>query len=249
MSALKGLRVVVTRAEHQAEELAAPLRQRGAEVILLPMIAIAPATDLQPLREAVSRANEYDWIIFTSQNSVEAFAGYDRSGEVQRFKVAAVGRATLEAAEQRGLHVHLVPQKYVAESLVDTFASVNLVGKRILIPSAAVTRDVIPRKLEERGAIVTLVEAYRNIVPDEAARAASLVFRDPLPHWVSFASASAIENLVALVDLQLLKRVKIATIGPVTSNAVEKYGLTVTVEANPHDVNGIVAGIVNWEAK
>src|SRR4051794_12618096 len=150
MSALEGVRVVVTRAEHQAEELAGPLRQLGAEVILLPTIAIAPPANLRPLREAVRLANEYDWIIFSSQNSVDAFASHIRFGDLQTFKVAAVGRATREAAEQRGFKVHLVPEKYVAESLVEAFASVNVSGKRILIPSAAVTRDVIPRALEQQ---------------------------------------------------------------------------------------------------
>ena len=247
MASLNGLRIVVTRAANQAEELAAPLRQLGAEVMLLPTIAIAPPEDPEPLRKAVSAANEYDWVIFTSQNSVDAFATYYRSGDAQTFRVATVGRATREAAEQRGFQVHLVPEKYVAESLVDAFAAEDLLGKRILIPSAAVTRDVVPRALEQRGALVTVVEAYRNILPDTAAQKASVIFRNPLPDWILFASPSALENLVALVDVQVLKGVKIATIGPVTSRAVEKCGLIVAAEANPHDVNGMVRAVLDHQ--
>jgi len=244
MGSLKGLRVVVTRAVHQAEELAAPLRQLGADVILLPTIAIGPPADMRPLQEAAGYANDYDWIIFTSHNSVEAFGSYRPTGQDQRFKVATVGKATRDAAEARGLTVHLMPDKYVAEALADAFASEDLTSRHILIPSAAVTRDVIPRKLEERGAIVTVVEAYRNVLPKGAAQDAARVFREPLPDWVLFASPSAVDNLTSLVDRQTLGCIKIATIGPVTSMAVRKHGLTVTAEADPHDVNGLVQSIL-----
>jgi uroporphyrinogen-III synthase len=229
---------------HQAEELAAPLRQLGADVILLPTIAIGPPADMRPLQEAAGCANDYDWIIFTSQNSVEAFSSHRPTGQAQRFKVATVGKATRDAAEALGLTVHLVPDKYVAEALADAFASEDLTRKNILIPSAAVTRDVIPRKLEERGAIVRVVEAYRNVLPAGAAQEAARVFREPLPDWVLFASPSAVDNLACLVDGHKLGCIKIATIGPVTSIAVRKHGLTVTAEADPHDVNGLIQSVV-----
>jgi uroporphyrinogen-III synthase len=244
MGSLKGLRIVVTRAAHQAEELAGPLRQLGADVILFPTIAIGPPADVRPLRAAARSANNYDWIIFTSQNSVAAFSSHLPIGEAQGFKVAAIGRATREAAEAQGLSVHLVPEKYVAESLADAFASEDLVGKHVLIPRAAVTRDVIPRKLEELGAVVRVVEAYCNVVPDGAGDQAAQVFREPLPDWILFASSSAVEKLVALVDVQKLQRMKIGTIGPITSATVQKFGLSVAAEANPHDTGGMVDAVV-----
>lgn len=244
MESLNGLRIVVTRAVHQAEELAAPLQQLGADLILLPTIAIGPPLDSRPLQEAASRANDYDWIIFTSQNSVEAFVPHAPLSQAQSFKVAAVGRVTGQAAERHGLKVHLVPERYVAESLACAFTLENLAGKRILIPSAAVTRDVIPKILVNRGAIVTVVEAYRNVLPEGLAEQASLVFHHPLPDWVLFASSSAVDNLAAFVHLQILREVKIASIGPVTSKAVEKHGLTVAAEANPHDISGLVRAVV-----
>jgi uroporphyrinogen-III synthase len=246
MASLTGLRIVVTRAAHQAEELAAPLRELGADVILLPTIAIGPPADVRPLQEAARRANDYDWIIFTSQNSVAAFSSHlaTGDGEAQEFKVAAIGKATRDAAEARGVKVHLVPEKYVAESLADAFASEDLAGKHVLIPSAAVTRDVIPRKLEECGAIVSVVEAYTNVLPDGAGDQAARVFREPLPDWILFASSSAVEKLVALVDVQKLQRMKIGTIGPITSATVQKFGLSVAAEANPHDIGGMVNAVV-----
>lgn len=246
MASLTGIRVVVTRAAHQAEELAGPLRELGADVILLPTIGIGPPADVRPLQQAGLQANEYDWVIFTSQNGVEAFTSHWQDRGVQRFKVAAVGKATRDAAERLGFHVDLVPQTYVAESLVDAFDCIELRGKRILLPGAAVTRDVVAGDLEKRGASVTAVEAYRNVVPEEAATRAGEVFQPPMPDWVLFASPSAVDNLARIIPVEQLERVKIATIGPVTSRAVEKWGMTVAAEANPYDVRGLVAAVESF---
>jgi len=232
------VRVVVTRAEKQAEELAGPLRERGVEVILLPVIGIAPPADGQALKAAAKRANEYDWIVFTSVNAIEAFAAELREPVTAR--IATVGAATREAAEEHGFKVSVTPAKYVAEALVEALGAEKLAGCRMLIPSAAVTRDVVPAGLRERGAQVVVVEAYRNVVPEGAAARAAEVFSEPLPDWVTFASSSAVDHLVKLVDAAILRRVKIATIGPVTSATVRKHGLNVTAEAEIHTVEGLV---------
>lgn len=246
MRRLDGVRVVVTRAAHQAEELARPLRELGAEVILVPVIGIAPPADPGPLREAAARANEYDWIIFTSANAITAFlAELPHSPAVCKAHVATVGAATRDAAERFGFAVALTPERYVAESLVEAFAGQELNGRRILIPSAAVTRDVVAAELRKRGARVDVVEAYRNVVPREAAERSADVFREPYPDWVTFASSSAVDNLIRLIGPEPLRHVKIATIGPVTSNTVRKHGLKVAAEAPVHTVDGIVEAIRN----
>jgi uroporphyrinogen-III synthase len=242
---LDGLRIVVTRAAHQAEELARPLRALGAEAILLPVIAIAPPLDPGPLKEAAGRANEYDWIVFTSANAVACWVAQLADPPSQgRARVATVGAATRECAERYGLAVAITPQKYIAESLVESFGSEQLAGRRILIPSAAVTRDVVATELRRRGAQVDVVEAYRNAIPSAAAKQARELFRDPLPHWVTFASSSAVAHLVELVGAAPLRQVKIAAIGPVTSDTVNKCGLRVTVEARLPTVDGLVNAIV-----
>lgn len=244
MGQLTGLRIVVTRAVHQAEELAQPLRELGAEVILVPVIGIAPPADSGPLQAAANGAGQYDWIIFTSANAVQAFAAeLPYPAAACQVRVATVGPATRELAEQLGFSVRLVPERYVAESLVEAFAAEELNGRRILIPSAAVTRDVVPVKLRERGAQVDVVEAYNNVIPPEAAELAGSVFREPYPDWVTFASSSAVDNLVRLIGTGPLRFVKIATIGPVTSESVRKHELTVVVEADPHTIEGLVAAI------
>ncbi|HEY7304219.1 MAG TPA: uroporphyrinogen-III synthase [Bryobacteraceae bacterium] len=244
MRPLEGVRVVVTRAVHQAEELAGPLRDLGAKVILAPVIGIAPPADATPLHDAARRADDYDWIIFTSANAVEAFATLLSAPPAGcQARIAVIGAATRESAEQHGFSVALIPERYVAESLVETFAATDLNERRILIPSAAVTRDLIPDELRKRGAHVDVVEAYRNVLPPEAAEHAVAVFREPYPHWVTFASSSAVGNLVQLVGVAQVSPVKIATIGPVTSETVRKHGLEVAVEAEIHSIEGLVRAI------
>lgn len=244
MKPLEGLRVVVTRAAHQAEELAAPLRERGAEVLLLPVIAIAPPADPRSLELAAAQADRFDWIVFTSANAITAFVAVLGTEPSQlRARIGTVGSATRTRAEQAGFTVSLTPEKYVAEELVTALEGEKLVGQRILIPSAAITRDAVAPALRAHGATVDVVEAYRNVIPDSAAAQTWEIFREPLPDWVTFASASAVENLVRLAGAHKLARVKIASIGPVTSSAVRAHGLEITAEGVPHTVAGLVASI------
>ena len=244
MQPLAGVRIVVTRAAHQIEELAGPLRALGADVILLPTIAIAPPKNLAPLRQAAAHCNQYDWIIFTSVNAVEAFAAELPQASNCQARIATVGTATAQAAERCGFSVSLIPEKYIAESLVETFAQEDLKDRRILIPSAAVTRDIVPRELRKLGAQVDVVEAYRNVLPPETAQKAASIFCEPYPDWVLFASSSAVEHLVALVGKEPLRNVSIGTIGPATSQIVTKAGLTVATEAAVHSIPGLVEAIV-----
>lgn len=237
---LAGLRVVVTRAPHQADELAQPLGALGAKVIVLPVIDIAPPLDPVALNQAIEHINRYDWIIFTSTNAIRALGKQPCPA-----RIATVGASTREFAERNGWNVTLTPDTYVAEALIEAFANENLQGQRILIPSAAVTRDVVRDELTRRGALVDVVEAYRNVMPAGAAENAKKVFQPPYPDWLTFASSSAVENLAQLVHLDTLKQSKIASIGPVTSKTIRQHGLTVTAEAQPHNISGLVEAITH----
>jgi uroporphyrinogen-III synthase len=237
---LNGLRIVVTRSAQQAEELARPLRERGATPILLPVIGIVPPEDPTALAQAISRIDSYDWIVFSSVNSVKALGKQDC-----RARIATVGAATRDFAKQQGFMVSVTPESYVAEALVEALGAEDLRGQRILIPSAAVTRDVVRQELVRRGARVDVVEAYCNVMPDEAPRMANEVFREPFPDWITFASSSAVDNLASLVSREVLRRSKIASIGPVTSKTIRGRALAVDAEAVVHTITGLVAAIEN----
>ncbi len=246
MTPLEGLRIVVTRAAHQAEELAHLLREQGAAVLLVPVIAIAPPSNPEPLR-AAARSDKYDWIIFTSANAVSAFAQeLRRMKKICRARIAVIGSGTREAAEACHLHVSVMPERYVAESLVEALGlpAGETACPNILIPSAAVTRDVVAPALRQRGAQVDVVEAYRNVLPPGAMELVRSVFQQPYPDWITFASPSAVTNLVNLAGTDIVQKSKLASIGPVTSAKIREFGLTVEAEAGVHNMSALVEAII-----
>lgn len=245
---LAGRRIVITRARAQAAGLADKLAALGAEVIEFPTIEIQPPEDPQPLERAAASVSEYDWIIFTSANGVRAFM--DRSPELSAFagRVCAIGPATRRAAETAGLRVDVVPDEYVAESLVAAFSGEEIAGKRILLPRAAVARDVVPDELRARGAQVDVVEAYRTVVPEGAPALARRVFgADRKPDWITFTSSSTVTNFVKAAGVEALGGVRVASIGPVTSATARGLGIAVTVEAEEFTSSGLVAAIAAFD--
>jgi hydroxymethylbilane synthase len=250
-SPLLGQRVVVTRAREQAGDLSTKLRARGAEVVELPTIEIQAPADPAPLDRAIAALSMFDWIVFTSANGVRAFAmrgGHQMPG--LRASICAIGPATRQAVEELGLRVSLVPEEYVAESLVAAFAEIDLRGKRILLPRAAVARDVVPDQLRLLGAEVEVVEAYRTVVPASAgARAAELFLEGARPDWITFTSSSTVKNFVAAAPAAALHGVRVASIGPVTSATARKLGIAVNAEAATFTTDGVVEAIVNAVAR
>jgi uroporphyrinogen-III synthase len=232
----------VTRDRRQAGELAEPLEELGAEVLLLPVIEIQPPADPEPLERALLQLHAYDWIIFTSVNGVRSFV--NALGDIRslRAKVCAIGPATAAAVAALRIKVDRMPTEYVAESLLEALAGDDLAGKRILLPRAAVARDLVPMELTRRGAVVDVVEAYRTGVPSDAAtRAREVLARNPT--WITFTSSSTVKNLVSIAGRESLANIKIASIGPITSATARELGLTVHAEANPHTIPGLVSAI------
>lgn len=246
---LFGQRIVITRAREQADDFAARLHALGAEAIEFPTIAIRPAEDYAPLDRAIACLADYDWLIFTSANGVRYFLErLDRSSvdlRALRARLCAIGPATREALGRLHLKVDLVPERYVAESLLAAFQDIDLAGKKILLPRAAVARDLIPRELTARGARLDVVEAYRTVVPEEsAARAAEISRPGRRPEWITFTSSSTVKNFLALAGREALEGVKIASIGPVTSDTARRHGLHVTAEARRYTIDGLVEAML-----
>jgi len=240
-------RIVVTRAREQAGALAERLQALGADAIELPTIEIRPATHPGPLDRAIANLASYDWLIFTSATGVRCFvARLDRSAadwRSLRARICAIGPATRAAIEALHLKVDLMGAEYVAEGLLAAFAGHDLAGKRILLPRAAVARDLVPVELGRRGAQVEVVEAYRTAMPDDAAARAAEVFARK-PDWITFTSSSTVENFVAAAGAAALEGVKVASIGPVTSQTARSLGIPVTVEAATYTIDGLVQAIL-----
>lgn len=245
---LEGKRIVVTRARGQAGALCAKLSALGAEVIEFPTIEIRPAADYGPLDGAIARLESYDWLIFTSANAVRFFLERVRHCQANlsalRARICAIGPATRSAVEALGLKVELMPEEYVAESLVAAFASEELAGKRILLPRAAVARDLVPTELAARGARVDVVEAYRTVVPENAPALARKLFSGRKPDWITFTSSSTVTNFVAAAGAAALDGVRVASIGPVTTATAQQHGIPVSTQAAEFTIEGLVQAIV-----
>ena len=239
---LFGQRIVVTRARGQAEALSSRLHALGADVIELPAIEIQPALDYGPLDKAIANLGSYDWLIFTSANGVRFFLDrLDRSAvdlRALRAHICAIGPATRAAIEALHLKVDLMGTDYVAEGMLAAFAAHNLAGQRILLPRAAVARDLVPVELTRRGAVVDVVEAYRTVAP-----AGAFDLSDK-PDWITFTSSSTVRNFVAMAGADAIAGVKVASIGPVTSATARELGIEVTVEASVFTVDGLVDAIL-----
>ncbi len=240
---LFGKKIVITRDRRQSSLLAEPLEALGAETLFVPVIEIADAAESSSLELAIQNLAAYDWLIFTSVNGVRHFVeALDRSDRDLRdlnAKLCAIGPATRAAVEALHLRVDVMPEEYVAESLVKALAGENLKGKRVLLPRAAVARDLVPDTLRERGAVVDVVEAYRTVIPaDAVARAKEALAHKP--DWITFTSSSTVKNFLAVAGREALAGIKVASIGPVTSATARAAGLVVDVEAEPHTIEGLV---------
>jgi uroporphyrinogen III methyltransferase/synthase len=241
---LFGRRVVVTRTREQASQLSTALREVGAEVVEVPVIEIvAPADGGAALADAAGRLGEYDWVVVTSPNGATRLLG--AAADARAFgiaRVAAIGPGTAAALAAGGIRADLVPDRFVAEALLDALPS----GPgRLLLARAAVARDVLPDGLRARGWEVDVVDAYRTVpaAVTEAARhqvAAAGV--------VTFASSSSVDHAVAAFGVAGLPPT-VACIGPVTAATARDHGLTVAVEAPVHTIDGLVAALVDWAAR
>ena len=219
----------------------------------MPTIEIVPASDYGPLDRAIAELPSYDWLIFTSVNGVRYFLErLDRSQQDLRglkARICAIGEATKQALEALHLKVDVMGEEFVAESLVEALSKFDLAGKRVLLPRAAVARDVLPRTLRDRGACVDVVEAYRTVVPESAVRQAEQIFGGShKPDWITFTSSSTVQNFVQVAGAKVLEGVNVASIGPVTTATAKKLGVSVTIEASPYTTDGLVAAIVKGAA-
>jgi uroporphyrinogen-III synthase len=254
--ALAGLRVLVGRARHQASALSAGLQALGAEVLEIPFIEIRPPRSYEPLDAALKQISEYEWLILTSVNGVEALAARMKRlqispKEFEHLRIATIGPSTRKAAESLGMKVSVVPPQYIAESVVESLHG-KVHGQRVLLVRAAVARDVIPRELRKMGGIVDVVEAYETMVPASSRKKLQSVMEDPnrKPQVVTFTSSSTVRNFVELLGGRghpphhMLDRIRFASIGPITSATLREFGLPVHVEATEYTIAGLTRAIL-----
>lgn len=254
---LFGKTIMVPRPEHQAQETARRIRERGAEPLLLPAIEIVDPPDPEALREAALRSSAYDWVVFTSANGVQRFflALKEQHRDARAFgtaRVAAIGPRTAEALAAKGVTADLTASSYVAESLAEDLLARGPL-KSVLLPRALVAREVLPELLRRRGATVDVVPAYQTIVvsgPSADRLKQALV--EGLADVVLFSSGSMVDAVVEALGgaaQKTLGSVTLASIGPVTTAKLEQHGLKPQVTASTYTIGGVLDALSDYFKK
>lgn len=260
---LFGKTVIVTRSRTQASALSARLAELGAAVVEAPTIEIQPAADLAAVDAALKRLAEFDSVVLTSPNGADAFierlmaTGRDARA-LAGAKVAAIGPGTCAALERRGLRADLVPAEFTTEELGRALTGVSggpesLAGKKVLLARADIATPQLRKILQQAGGCVEEVTMYRTVLPASLPAEAIDALTRGQVDWITFTSSSTVENFVALLKnaatppTELLAKVKLAAIGPVTARTLQSHGLAATVVAKPHTIDALVDTIMRNE--
>ena len=248
---LLGRGVVVTRAEEQAGGLANMLEELGAEAIRFPTISIVPLEEYGKADALVEQLASYDWLIFTSVNGVRHFwrrlaaRGKD-SRALGRCKAAAIGPATADALRARGVEPDFVPEKYLAEGIVEGLLALGAAGKRVLVPRALEAREVLPDELRKAGAEVDILPVYRTLPARSRCGEVLELLDQGRIHCVTFGSSSTADNFLSLIPPDTLRKyplLRLAAIGPITKKTLERHGLECHIMPEEHTIPALVASL------
>jgi uroporphyrinogen III methyltransferase/synthase len=254
---LFGRKIMVTRTREQASRLTAKLADLGATVIECPTISIHPPQDFAPVDDAILHLADYDWLVLTSPNGVDMFfkrvdaIGLD-SRSLHPVKIAAIGPATADKLKENGIRTDLLPEKFVAEGLVEALKGQDMSGRKVLLARAKEARDVLPKELARAGAEVTEVALYETRAPDGLPPDAETALNENAVDLVTFTSSSTVTNFVELMGpdrTDFTRRVPAACIGPITSDTARENGLNVAAEAAQYTIDGLVDAVVNYFMK
>jgi len=244
---LFGKRVVVTRPRHQSSVLADRLRDEGADALIVPTIEIVdPIDEGAALNAAVEQVSSYDWVVLTSANGAARFCDRLRDGrDLAGVNIAAIGPGTADVLAEHHLVADLVPERFIAESLLEAFPLPHDgSNRRVLLARAAVARDVLPDGLRDMGWRVDVVDAYRTIPVEPTDAVRERVIDADI---VTFTSSSTVENWVAAFGVDTLPKT-VACIGPITADTARRAGLRVDVIADVHTIDGLVDALVERTA-
>ena len=254
--ALAGKRIIVTRAAEQAQELVHALERLGAEVLLLPTIRFAAASDWRIFDAALKKIAEFDWILFTSQNAVRFVCQHIRESGVgcelvqsPKPLVATVGPATARAATTEGLRVDHVGKNHTGEALVCEIAGL-IHERKVLLPRSNRGDDRLVKALRQAGALLTEFVAYRAAAPDTLDPVVLSRLRNAEVDAIIFASPSAFDNLSSFVGSgelsRISKRVQFAAIGPTTARALRETGIRPAIEAGESSAAGLAEALAKY---
>jgi len=246
--------VVITRARKQAGAAASLLQTLGAQVLEAPAVLVRPVKDLSRVDEALRGLADYDWLVFTSVNGVDAAANRMRELNLditllQSLRMAAIGPSTAHRMRQLALEPVVVPEEFVAESLAEALKNEDIRGHRVLLLRSDIARSALPDMLRAMGAEVDDIAAYETARPDALPDDAVEALREGRASWITFTSASTFRNFQALLGAdadRVLRSTRLASIGPITSQAIRDAGYAATVEASEYTIEGLVRAMRDY---
>jgi uroporphyrinogen III methyltransferase/synthase len=251
-SVLSGKRVVITRAERQSVELVENLGKLGAMPILLPLVAFAAPEDYGPMDAALDRLEEFDWIIFTSENAVRAVVkragvrGNLRNVAGRRSRAAAVGPTTAAAAERAGFFVDYQAQTHSGAALANELGE-KLRDQTVFLPRSDRANPDLPQLLRNYGAEVTEVVAYRTVPPVNLDQEKITAIVNGEVDAILFFSPTAVEHFVGIVSTEKLhdlqNRFAITAVGPITANALRQSGAGTLLVAEDTTSDAVIAAL------
>ena len=251
---LFGKSIVVTRKGDQAEGMIERLGELGAEPVFFPVIETVAPEDWATLDEALNNISRYDGLIFTSVNGVRFF--FQRLKETQQdirnlknLRVYTIGPKTAEAVRDLGICVDVVPEDFVAESLIESIGKEKITGQRFLIPRATIAREILPETLRDMGAQVDIAPAYQTVLPKPKSDAFSKRLQSGDIDVLTFTSSSTVKNFLELTGKSLFEKVKktrIACIGPITAETAKNAGLNVDILPKEYTVPALLEAIEDY---
>ncbi|HHY72814.1 MAG TPA: uroporphyrinogen-III synthase [Bacillus bacterium] len=255
-SPLQGKRILVTRAKEQAVSFSEKIAELGGIPIEIPLIKIQPPKNTELIKRTLENILAYDWLVLTSVNGVHYFfdflkkfnISFDKEASMWP-KIAVVGKKTLEALEEKGYTADLIPEKFVAEDLLEKLVETVVAGETLLLARGNLGRLLLPEKLAEIGIKVDDLVIYETVLNMEKQMELLHLLKNHSIDMITFTSSSTVTNFVALLQgtnwQDWMDDVQIVCIGPITENTALEAGIKVDIVAEEYTIAGLIDAIIN----
>ncbi|CAM3943624.1 uroporphyrinogen-III synthase [Mesobacillus thioparans] len=247
---LQNRTVMIPRGKAHAKPFSELVSRNGGIPVEIPLIAFQPVAASEKLLHALAGLHTYDWIIFTSNVTVETFFSFFEKNSLSLPKIAVIGDKTKASLEERGAQVDFMPEEYVAEGFVEAFLPHVKAGDKILIPKGNLARDYISSSLKEIGALVEELIIYETYLPDESRDKLVQMLSEERLDILTFTSPSTIDHFMKIVEehhlRHKLEHCLIACIGPVSKRKAEKWGLRVHSTPEKYTVEEMLKSIAQY---
>ncbi|WP_226677453.1 uroporphyrinogen-III synthase [Mesobacillus jeotgali] len=247
---LQNKTVMIPRGKAHAKSFSDLVKRNGGIPVEIPLIAFQPVKASEKLLKTLADLHTYNWIIFTSNVTVETFYSFLKKGQALLPKIAVIGEKTKEALVDMGEKVDFVPEEYVAEGFVDEFLPHVKQGERILIPKGNLARDYISAALMEKGAIINEVIIYETYLPEESKGKLVKMLTEESLDILTFTSPSTIDHFMKIVEEHnlgsKLEHCIVACIGPVSKRKAEQRGLKVHAMPEKYTVEEMLKSVANF---